>query len=467
MALSIDTSSIGISRQGMVQVKESIQIDLIDESIKSFNGGCKNLIDNVDNYWHGAAAQSFKYKVNQDRAKLEMILRVLEQKMEIDLGSMAANTAIADAEVAGAIMGGTVVGSSTTGGALGAKAAVHTHERNFFNQMEDFFDNTGYKPIDEPRDRTIFDASKIQVDKEVPVVYDEFFERTEVKRTAASVANGAVSFLKGYGKFAEDVSDAAVIVGTGIASVGTGLYDGVQYVGSKITGSKYESVTAKMWDGTKAYVSEERMENLFKNFYENTDVGQTLAKYGYDNKYTSKINSAAETIGYVHGIKDAVKLVDAKTAMKGAKAFAVVGGVSSFGDGAETAWKDGANIPDGLKYAAANGAWGASKSYVVQTLLGNLNTYVDETLKDMNNGGKIVISDGVRGAIKKGINKGAKSAITDPLKKSADKEVVPLLKEMTYKDSSVGGIAPTRTINLDRERISKLDIENASKIDVN
>lgn len=105
MGLDIGTSSIGVSKEGMTKVKEDIRIDLIEASIKNVKDDVEALKNNIPNYWVGAAATAFSAKAEAEKTKVITILKVLNEKMELDLGAMAANTAIADAEVASAIVG--------------------------------------------------------------------------------------------------------------------------------------------------------------------------------------------------------------------------------------------------------------------------------------------------------------------------------------------------------------------------
>jgi len=105
MGLDIGSSSIGVSKQGMSAVKDAIKLDLIEKSIESIKGDVETLKTNIDDYWHGASATAFSAKVEAEKSKVCTILGVLEEKMELDLGVMATNTAVADAEVATAIVG--------------------------------------------------------------------------------------------------------------------------------------------------------------------------------------------------------------------------------------------------------------------------------------------------------------------------------------------------------------------------
>ena len=118
MALNITQSSIGVDVSGMIGVVKAIQLNLIGDSRKSINSGIENLRNNIPNYWKGASAGAFSSKCEIERGRVTAILTVLEMKMLKDIGTMAANTGIADTEVATAILSGSgqTLGSSTGGG---------------------------------------------------------------------------------------------------------------------------------------------------------------------------------------------------------------------------------------------------------------------------------------------------------------------------------------------------------------
>ena len=106
MALDITGASIGVDVSGMMGVAKAIQVDLIEKSKDTVNSDVEALKDNIPNYWKGASAGAFATKCEIERARVEAILRVLEIKLLKDLGTMAANTGIADSEVAVQILFG-------------------------------------------------------------------------------------------------------------------------------------------------------------------------------------------------------------------------------------------------------------------------------------------------------------------------------------------------------------------------
>lgn len=65
--------------------------------------------------------------------------------------------------------------------------------------------------------------------------------------TACSVANGAVGLLEGVAELGEGLIDTVAVLGGGVVSVPLLLADGVSWLGSKITGSEFESVTKQFW----------------------------------------------------------------------------------------------------------------------------------------------------------------------------------------------------------------------------
>ncbi len=105
MGLDITQSSIGVDVSGMIALVKAIQTDLIGKSKDTVNTDVQTMRDNIENYWKGAAAGAFSTKCEIERARVEAILEVLELKLTKDLGTMAANTGIADTEVATAILG--------------------------------------------------------------------------------------------------------------------------------------------------------------------------------------------------------------------------------------------------------------------------------------------------------------------------------------------------------------------------
>lgn len=123
--------------------------------------------------------------------------------------------------------------------------------------------------------------------------------------TAASIVNVLYGLTKGLAQFVESVLDLVVIILTGVASIFTGLWDGVSYVISLFTGNKDEwsSATAAMWKGVMGYVAEDHVGNIFAAFYEKTIVGQWLDEHAIGIFKSDGIGTnIASGIGYVAGI---------------------------------------------------------------------------------------------------------------------------------------------------------------------
>ena len=125
------------------------------------------------------------------------------------------------------------------------------------------------------------------------------------KTAAASVANVVISFIRGVGDLLENLFDGCSLVGTCVASVFTGIYDGVNWVKHKVTGDEenFKSQTAKMWKDTMTFVSEDYVESAFKDFYKKNAVGKWLDANAIECcKSDGTICKIGQGIGYVSGI---------------------------------------------------------------------------------------------------------------------------------------------------------------------
>ncbi len=126
-----------------------------------------------------------------------------------------------------------------------------------------------------------------------------------LQSAAASVSNVVLGLAKGIGQFGESLGDLALIVETGVQSTKTGLADAITYIGSVITGNtdEWESMTAKMWKQTMAFVAEDHVGNAFKDFYENTAVGKWLDEHAIDAcKSDGIVTNISSGLGYVAGV---------------------------------------------------------------------------------------------------------------------------------------------------------------------
>lgn len=172
------------------------------------------------------------------------------------------------------------------------------------------------------------------------------------KSLAATLFTAGAGVVEGVCDFVETGADLLVLGKSAVSSIFTGTYD-------LFTGS---DLTKKMWEETKAKVSEKKVENAFNSFYNNTEFGQSIKNnaYGFDT-----VRGISSGIGYTTAMIGA-NIVTAGLASGGQMAaagsvsalrLATTAGVMGFSSGTEDAWADGASLGKGLLYGAANGAW--------------------------------------------------------------------------------------------------------------
>ena len=232
------------------------------------------------------------------------------------------------------------------------------------------------------------------------------------KSFAASLFTAGAGVVEGVCDFVETGADLLVLGKSAVSSIFTGTYD-------LLTGS---DLTKKMWEETKAEVSEKKVENAFNNFYNNTEFGQSIKNNAFAFDAVRGISSG---IGYTTAMIGA-NIVTAGLASGGQMAaagsvsalrLATTAGVMGFSSGTEDAWADGASIGKGLLYGGANGAWEATQWAI---------------------GAKINQYGGVGDRIASGIFKGGKAGATtrvvlDTVDSGLEGFVQPGLK-MIYKD---------------------------------
>ncbi len=149
------------------------------------------------------------------------------------------------------------------------------------------------------------------------------------KRTSATLATAATSLVEGVFKLGEDIVDLVALVGTAVASIGTGILDLGNLAMSKITGdeSVKTSYTKQMWEKTRSFVATDYVGNLFDKFYDNTTFGQWMKDNAYGFDTTRAVGTA---IGEVLG-------VIAITVLTAGVGGAALGTASSVGAGVSAA----------------------------------------------------------------------------------------------------------------------------------
>ncbi len=233
-----------------------------------------------------------------------------------------------------------------------------------------------------------------------------------LKGIGGSIATFGIGLVEGVLDFGETGADLITLGGTLFASLFTKTYD-------VITDS---DVTSKMWEETKAKVSEKKVESVFDSFYTNTKIGQAIKNNAYGYDITRGIGKG---LGYTAGLIG-VNIVTGGLASGagigaagtiGAGQLAATAGVMGFSNGTEEAWADGASIEKGLTYGVASGAWEGLQWYA---------------------GAKINQYGGLGDKVSKGIFKGAASGVgtriaMDTVDSGLEGFVQPALT-MIYKD---------------------------------
>ena len=192
--------------------------------------------------------------------------------------------------------------------------------------------------------------------------------------TAATITTILFSLVEGILQFGEALVDLIVMLGTAIASIGTGIYDGCQAIYGAITGEEWESATGNMWDAVMGFVAVDGIKTMFDGFYEDTAMGNWMAE---NTPFFDTVRSVSSGIGYVAGIVIlTIVTFGAGGAAAGAGAagstavtvtagqLATTAGVVGFSSGTADAWADGASLFEGFGYGTLNGLWEATQWYV-------------------------------------------------------------------------------------------------------
>jgi len=185
----------------------------------------------------------------------------------------------------------------------------------------------------------------------------------------ADIFTFGLSLIEGPAKLVEGIADGTQIFLSGIC---TPFTLGADYLfGTELT--------LKMWEDTKAVVSDKKVQSTFDSFYEDTTFGRAIkAKaFGFD-----MVRGIGSGIGYTAGLIGLTTLtcgllsgpaitssgacgigniMTNGIANMGLGKLALAGGLSGFSTGTEEAWSDNAGILEGLVYGATSGAWDAAQ----------------------------------------------------------------------------------------------------------
>lgn len=197
-----------------------------------------------------------------------------------------------------------------------------------------------------------------------------------LKRVGCTVGTFVVSLVEGIVQFGEALVDLVAILGTGIASIFTGIADGYQAVKGLITGEEWSSITKSMWNnGTMKFVSTQHATSWFDSFYE-TKVGSVLKTNAYFFDQTRSIGSG---IGYIAGVvvltiatfgvggvvaSGGTVSVSTAAAATSTTQMAITATAAGIGKGTQTAWSEGAELSEGLTAGILTGLWEGLQFFV-------------------------------------------------------------------------------------------------------
>lgn len=243
-----------------------------------------------------------------------------------------------------------------------------------------------------------------------------------IERCAATVLTAIQSILKGLLEFVEAILDFAVILGSGIASVGTGIADGVSYL---VTGETL-GATKGMWKWTKSYVSYEVVDELSDILYKDTAYGKWLSEKSFISP-DGTVANVLSGVGYVAGVVVLSILTfgtggaAVSATSTGASAatgvsstgMAAVAGAAGVGKGTSDAWNDGASVVKGLGYGAINGAIEGVQFYAGAKINGLTVTGGKTVAQKFVNSGVRIALDGADSAVEVPIYAGLKGIYND------------------------------------------------------
>lgn len=185
----------------------------------------------------------------------------------------------------------------------------------------------------------------------------------------ATVAVFATSLVEGLLQFAEAIVDFAALVGTGVASIITGLIDGGQAIYGAITGNEWSSLTKQMWNNTQGFVSKKFVSGWFDLFYQKTTLGNYLATKAL---FFDAARSVGTGIGYTAGVivltiatfgagsvvaAGGTVSVTSAVAATTTTQMAITATAAGIGKGTQNAWLDGADLTEGLVAGTLTGVW--------------------------------------------------------------------------------------------------------------
>ena len=364
--ISIDTSSIGYDETGISEIVKTINEKIVETTIETLKKNVPDLEQRIYTCWKGKAADKFIEKLYSDTNIVLDCLAQLENSINDSFYQMMYNTANSDNEIAASILNSNYSSSGNMGAAPTTVPTV----------------------VLEKKGKT---TSNNNESSDNPLI-----------RGLATVGTFGTGFLEGAVDFGESLVDTGATLLTGVASIGTGIYDGLGYLGSYIAGKDYDPITDDMWRVTQSFVGTDYSTQWADSFYDGYGEGLKTNAYYYD-----EARNLGHGVGYTVTMGASIwalhlgapALAGSLFAKHGVNALTMglTGFATGIGNGAEKGWANGGSLLDGFKEATKSSI-GDGLRYA---LYGKISTMApfDGGLKDFGFRGVV---NGVSGPVVKG-----------------------------------------------------------------
>ena len=288
---------------------------------------------------------------------------------------------------------------------------------SIIDKLDNFTDELGCKISNEFQSAiSEIESWKYDVDKwlkedALPIINSVGDAITNIfAKTGATIALGIQSLVEGVGLLGESLVDVLTLVGTAVASIGTGLYDGAQAIYGLVTGNEWQSATKEMWNITMSFVSESYVTNWFDSLYNDTSYGKWIKENAL---WYETVRSVGSGIGYAAGIIGISLLtfgvggaiVGGTGAASGlavtAGQTAIVAGIAGIGKGTQDSWAEGATLGEGLLTGGLTGIWEGLQFYL-GAKIGTSNLFNGNNAKILNSLSRITLDgldNGIEGFI--------------------------------------------------------------------
>lgn len=207
---------------------------------------------------------------------------------------------------------------------------------------------------DESNDDTVIEPNDIETELLIDALSQSDNDVFEINgaEIASNAAMAVAGFANGVGNFGENIVDAAVTIGTVVATPFTWASD-------QISGS---NATEEMWEASNSFVAEEHVNNAFADFFENNEIGKTINENASEvMQYGNTGYNFALGAGYLTTTIASSFALAPVSGLGIASSGAIISGTAGFGRGESDALNSGANTQEALLAGSLTGTWEAGQ----------------------------------------------------------------------------------------------------------